>query len=225
VPERTSTLSTTLRHRFWEKGSIEAALSYQTVSDFQDLVPVNVSDAAGNVIARFNGPGNIGKGKRWNVEIEGTLPLDRFTKSIGLTGMELKFLAHHHGSRVTDPVTGLSRRQSGTPQFHYSASLRHDLERQKITWGLSTYFGQDSTSYFINQISRNSNNLNLDFFLEYRGLKNGTLRLDINNLSDVELARERTFFIDTRTSNSISQRFVRDQRRDQLFKLSYSRTF
>lgn len=225
IPERTWTYQATIQQRFWEKGSLELVVNYVDVTDFQDLVPIGVFDTAGNVVGRFDGPGNIGKGKRWNVELSGTVPLDMLTKPIGLTGMEWKFLAHHHGSRVTDPVTGLGRLQSGTPEFHYSTSLRHDLTRQKMVWGVSAGWGVDSFSYFVNQISRSTNRPNIGLFLEYRGLKRGTLRLDASNLSDRAIQRDRLFFVDTRASNLVSQRFFRDQSLDRRIKLSFSSTF
>jgi outer membrane receptor protein involved in Fe transport len=225
IPERTSTYAVTLQQRFWDKGSVELILDYVDVKDLQDLVPVSIFDNAGNIIGRFDGPGNIGQGKRWNVELSGTVPLDRLTKPLGISGMEFKFLAHHHGSQVSDPVTRKSRLQSGVPEYHFSASLRQDLVRQKIAWGLSASWGKDNISYFINQISRNSNKPNLDLFIEYRGLKRGTLRLDVNNLTDRPFLRDRQFFVDTRATGLVSQRFFRDQRRDSRIKLSFSTTF
>jgi outer membrane receptor protein involved in Fe transport len=225
IPERTLTFQGTLRHRFWGKGSIELIVNYQDVTDFQDLVPVRVFNDAGNIIGRFDGPGNIGSGKRWNIELSGTLPLDRFTAPLGISGMELRYLAHNHASRVNDPVTGRERLQSDTPEFHYSASLRQDFARQKWAWGVGVGWGVESVSYFFNQISRASNNPNVAGFLEFRGVENGKLRLDLSNLTDRVIERDRQFFVDSRASGLASQRFFRDQSSDSRLKITFSSTF
>jgi TonB dependent receptor len=225
IPQRTWTYGITLQQRFWGKGSLELQADYVSVDDVQDLVPVTVFDNAGAVVGRFDGPGNIGKGQYWNIEAEGRIPLDRLTKSVGIKGMELGFVAHHHGSRVTDPVTGKSRLVSGRPEFHYSVNLRHDLSKPKMAWGVSAAWAVDNVSYFINQISRSSNKPNLDMFVEYRGLKSGTLRLDVTNVTDRPFLRDRLFFVDTRATGLVSQRFFRDQRRDSRIKLTFSNTF
>ncbi len=225
IPQRTWTYAITLQQRFWDKGSLELMFDHVDVDDAQDLVPVTVVDNAGNVVGRFDGPGNIGKGRYWNITSEGRIPLDRLTKPIGIKGMELGFVAHYHGSRVIDPVTGRSRLVSGRPEFHYSLSLRHDLDKPKMAWGVSSGWAVNNISYFINQISRSSNQLLVDFFAEYRGFKRGTLRLDVTNVTDRPFVRDRLFFVDTRATGLVSQRFFRDQRRDSRIKLTFSSTF
>jgi hypothetical protein len=225
IPETTWTASYTLRHSFWQTGSFEFEASFVQVDDFQDLVPVNVLDGAGAVVGRFDGPGNIGDGQRWNLEFQTTLPIYRLIPAAALKGLDVSLLAHYHGSRVSDPVTGQSRLQSGTPEFHFNVSVRQEVGTSKLTWGASISFGQDSQSFFIDQISAASFGGNLDGFVEYSGWKLGKLRLDISNINDSPVKRQRTFFTDMRTSNAISQIFTRDQRRDQRIKVSLSRSF
>ena len=103
VPEKTTTFSGLIRHKFLERGSIQFRGDYQLVGDTQDLVPITIRDSNGNITAQFDGTGNIGNSKRWNAELEVTLPLDWLTRPIGFAGIEAKYIGHYHGSKVTDP--------------------------------------------------------------------------------------------------------------------------
>ena len=225
VPEKTTTLSALIRRKFLDRGSIQLLGSYVKVSDTQDLVPIVVRDANGAVISRFDGAGNIGKSTRWNVELEVTLPFDWLTKPVGITGMELKYVGHYHGSRVTDPVTGLFRSQSDEPLWHQSFNFRHDIKGAGISWGVDMNVQAPSTQFFFDQIRSFRSGPEVFVFAEYKKLKIGTLRFQIGNVTDVLLTRDRTFFRDTRASGDIIRSFHRDRSRDTRFRLSLTGAF
>jgi outer membrane receptor protein involved in Fe transport len=223
VPEKTTTLSALFRRKFLERGSIQFKGEYQLVSDTQDLVPITLRDAAGNITARFDGAGNIGNSKRWNGELEITLPFDWLTKPLGVTGIELKYVGHYHDSRVTDPVTGLKRRMSNRPLWHQQWDLRYDATDLGLVYG-ATFFAQESNNaYFFNEFRRQSDGVRSVLFMEYTKFKLGTLRLEVVDLPDFR--RDRFIYADTRASGTLSQIVNRKRELDPLIQLSLSGKF
>jgi TonB-dependent Receptor Plug Domain len=225
-PPRYWTLSSKLRYKFWERGSVQLLTSYVFIKDTLDLVPITVRDAGGTIVSRFDGAGNIGNGRQWNVELDVTLPLDRLTKPLGITGMELKYTGHYHASRVTDPVTGRTRLRSGDPiEHHHFVEFRHDVGQSGFAWGGEVFVAARHTQYFFNQIDSGSNNPDVFMFVEYKKFKLGTLRFQVGNPTDVEINRFRTFYVDTRASGVIDRVVERRQTRDMRFQLSLSGKF
>jgi hypothetical protein len=225
VPEKTLKFETVLRHKFWDRGSVQLGLSYISVTDTQDLIPVTERDANGVILSQFDGPGNIGPSKRWNVEAEVTLPFDRVTEPLGITGMQLKWVGHYHGARVTDPVTGLSRGRSSEPLFHHDFNFRHDLAKAGISWGVDVSLRRPDIAYFIDQISTFSAGPETFLWVEYKKFSLGTLRFQIGNPTDVRLRRDRVFFRDTRATGDVITSFARERRRDRRFLFSLNGKF
>ena len=223
VPEKITTLSALVRHKFLERGSIQFKGEYQFVSDTQDLVPITLRDAGGNITARFDGAGNIGNSKRWNGELEITLPFDWLTKPVGFTGLELKYVGHYHGSSVTDAVTGLKRRMSFRPVWHQSWDLRYDATDLGLVYGVSFNTQESSNAYFFNEYRRQSDGVRTNVFIEYKKLKLGTLRLEVIDLPDFR--RDRFIYADTRANSGISQIVNRKRNLDPLIQLTLSGKF
>jgi len=206
VPERVWTLSALIRRKFFDRGSIQLLGSYQFVSDTQDLVPV---DLGGGVIV--DGAGNIGSSRRWNGELEITLPLDWATKNLGIAGMEIKYVGHYHGSRVIDPVTGEKRRRSFTPEYHQEWTFRHDIAKAGIAYGLTVRAAAPFEAYFVNLFRSEREETEIgNAFIEYRKLKIGTVRLSVFDLVN-GFNRSRFFYSGTRASGAISS--IVDRRR------------
>lgn len=223
VPEQTTSLSALIRHKFLERGSIQLRGEYQFVSDTQDLVPITLRDSAGNITARFDGAGNIGNSKRWNGELEITLPFDWLTKPLGITGIEVKYTGHYHDSRVTDPVTGLKRRMSNRPLWHQNWELRHDIVGSGFVYGVSANVQEENNAYFFNEFRRQKEGVRTIAFVEYKKLKIGTLRLQYISIPDFN--RDRFFYTDTRATGTINQIINRKRFLDPLIQLTLSGKF
>ncbi len=225
VPEKTLKFSAQVRHKFMDRGSIQLTGSYVKVSDTQDLVPIIVRDAAGTITSRFDGAGNIGNSKRWNAELEITLPFDWITKPIGISGMELKYVGHYHGARVIDPVTGRPRGRSNEPVWHQEWNFRHDIPKIGLAWGFSVNQAASNFDYFFNQIARYRAGAEVFAFVEYKKWKIGTIRFQVANPTNVHINRDRFFYDDTRASDRIIRTIERDRFRDARFQLSLSGKF
>ena len=223
VPEKTTTFSALVRHKFLERGSIQFRADYQLVSDTQDLVPITLRDAAGNITAQFDGAGNIGDSKRWNGELEITLPFDWLTKPIGVTGIELKYVGHYHDSRVTDPVTGQKRRRSNRSLWHQQWDLRYDVSQIGVVYGASFYVEDASSAFFLDEFRRESKGVRSNIFMEYTKFKLGTVRLQVIDLPSFR--RDRFIFSDTRASGALGEIINRKRSLDPLIQLTLSGKF
>lgn len=223
VPEQVTSLSALVRHKFLERGSIQIRGEYEFVSDTQDLVPITLRDANGNITARFDGTGNIGNSKRWNGELEITLPFDWLTKRVGVTGIELKYVGHYHGSSVTDPVTGLKRRMSNRPLWHQEWALRHDIAGSGFVYGVTLNAQHGSNAYLFNEFRRQKDGVRTRLFVEYTKFKLGTLRLQYTSIPD--FGRDRFIYTDTRATGAITQIVNRRRYLDPLIQLSLSGKF
>lgn len=225
VPEKTATLTALVRHKFMERGSIQLQGNYVFVNDTQDLVPVTIRDAGGMIVSRFDGTGNIGSSRRWDIEAEITLPFDWLTKPLGISGMELKYVAHYHGSRVTDPVTDAHRRMSGRPLWHQSWEFRHDLGKSGIGWGFTAFVAAPAQQYFFNQLRETREEARVSAFVEYKKFPLGTLRVQAFNITNAEWQRDRFFFRDTRNTGQLSRIIERSRFLDTRFQVSLNGKF
>lgn len=223
VPEKTTTLWALIRHKFLDRGSIQFRGDYQLVSDTQDLVPITIRDAAGNITAQFDGAGNIGKSTKWNGELEITLPLDWLTKPIGFGGVEVRYVGHYHGSRVADPVTGLNRRVSHRPLWHQQWDIRYDMADLGLVYGASFGVQDANFDYFFNEIRRQQESTRTTIFIEYSKFKLGTIRFQVNDMAGFR--RDRFIYAETRASGSLAQIVNRARKLDPLLQLSLSGKF
>jgi hypothetical protein len=223
VPEKVTTLSALIRRKFLDRGSIQFRSEYQFVSDTQDLVPIILRDANGNVTAQFDGAGNIGSSKRWNGELEITLPFDWLTKPVGISGIELKYVGHYHDSRVTDPVTGLKRRMSNRPLWHQEWALRHDITGSGFVYGVTVNAQEAINSYFLTEFRRQKEGVRTRLFVEYSKFKLGTLRLQYTSIPDFN--RDRFIYSGTRATGAITQIVNRQRFLDPLIQLTLSGKF
>jgi hypothetical protein len=223
VPEKTTTLSALIRHKFLDRGSVQFRGDYQLVSDTQDLVPITVRDAGGNITAQFDGTGNIGKSTKWNGELEITLPLDWLTKPIGFTGVEVRHVSHYHGSRVTDPVTGFNRRVSHRPLWHQQWDIRYDMADLGLVFGTSFGIQDANFAYFFNEKRRQKEDNRTTIFIEYSKFKLGTIRFQVTDTAGFR--RDRFIYAGTRASGSLGQIVNRKNSLDPLLQLSLSGKF
>ena len=223
VPEKTTTLSALIRHKFLERGSIQFRGEYQLVNDTMDLVPVTLRDANGNVTAQFDGTGNIGDSKRWNGELEITLPFDWLTKPVGVSGIELRYVGHYHGSSVTDPVTGSKRRMSNRPLWHQQWDIRYDATEFGLVYGASFNVQKANYAYFLNELRRQADGTRTSIFVEYTKFKLGTLRFQVTDLAGFN--RDRFIYNGSRASGSLGQIVNRERLLDPQFQLTLSGKF
>lgn len=187
----------------WERstgsGSIVVTGRHEWVSDVIDRVLVFSSEGV------FDSLGNIGSGKRDEVQIDANLPLD----GIGLTGVTVKGSGLFRRSRVTDPQTGAQRRISGDEPVEATASLTHDIRALHLRWGVNYAFKTVETAFKINEVERDTLSDRIDAFVEYKPNARWTLRVFGKNLTNSPATRSRWISQGLRGSSGLDYREVR----------------
>lgn len=213
--------------RFGRENVVKLTLFHHWITDVQDLVPISETEES---------PGNIGDGRRWGLELEGTL----MTDAIGLRNGRLDVKARWQDSRVTDPVTGERRVLTATiiPDSNGSRSIfendneyvavvnfRQDFEESRIAWGWQTTLEADLPVYKVNEYDIREKQPDINLFLEttrWFGIK---MRLEINNVLDKRKDRERIFYAGLRGSSPVVRRQIQDRYDGREFGLSLSGSF
>lgn len=199
VPQRAWELLLVAERPILGDGLLKLEAGYERVSLVQDRVPTPEG---------FDAPGNLDDGDTYI----GRVTVDAPLASFGFKGARFSGRLSVVEGLVVDPYTGRRRRYSGNSLWVLDASLRQDLGR--FAWGISASANSASTLFRRNEEDRSfRQNPYVSAFVEYRPDIRTTLTLGVDNLTDAEAFRERTFFLPTRAtlSPSLLERRVRNQ--------------
>lgn len=187
-PERTWRTQLDWEHRFGAKGVLVVSLFHDEVEAVQDQIPI---------AGLFDGPGNLGDGRRTGVKIDATAPLD----AVGLKGGELRLKGMVQETRVDDPVTGESRRFSDEGNWNYSIDYRQPVPEWKLVWG-ALYERADAVQLFRLRELRTTewDGANLDLYVETTAIQGLLVRITIADVLLPQEVRERRFYTPDRTS-------------------------
>ena len=174
-PERRWVIEAALEKHFWNSADVVLTMRHQALQQVIDQVPVD----------GFNAPGNIGNGRRDVVQLDLTLPLERF----GLRGGLLKGTGTWLHSRVRDPTTGEQRRISLDEPFAGSLTLTDDLPRLNSTWTIELTSGTRQTSYLIDEIDSEIEAANLNVSWEYKPRPGLAILAQLTNVTRHSLER------------------------------------
>jgi len=211
-PQNTWLVEASSERRFGEVGVAKLTAFHRWVRDVEDQLPIG---------DRFEVPGNIGDGRRWGLEFEGTVPL----MALGLEESRLDIEAGWEDSSVTDPVSGRTRRFSDQRKYRFESEFRQELIAQRWAWGFETEYLDESTVFELDEIDIDDRGFDLEFFIEttrYLGVK---MQLVAQNLLDRKLIRDRTVFAGPRDTADVEFRELRERRRGRSLLLSVSGSF
>lgn len=201
-PEQSWRFELSHERPFLREGTINITARYDHFENLEDLVPVIAAD--GSV---FDGPGNLGTGRRYHLETEASLPTDRW----GIPNGRLDFEIDLQNTRVDDPVTGESRRFSGRQDLFWYVEFRQDFPASGWSWGFDYAQGSDQESFRVSEQTLFERGLgDFDIYVEttrYLGLN---IRLGLDNAGDQTFTRTRTLFDGTRDLGVVSRVDVRD---------------
>jgi len=137
APDRHWQYELSFEQHFWDKGAVTLSLLHEDISGVLDYIPVVTSSGS------YSAPGNIGGGHKNVVDLETTLPLDKF----GFTGGRFKTQTILRLSGVRDPATGETRRISAVRPRQFKAWLSQDVDSLKSTWSAFVFTGWNEGSY------------------------------------------------------------------------------
>ena len=214
VPESLWRVEIAWEHRVGT-GSIVLTARRERVSDVVDRV------ASISPEGTFDSAGNIGSGRRDEVQLDLNLPLD----DVGLRGVTVKSSSLLRHSRVDDPLTGESRRISRDLPVEATAELTHDLPAFRLRWGLAYAYRTVETNFMIDEIEREEVSDRVDAFIEYKADSRSTLRVFANNLTDSPVTSRRDIYSGLRGASAIDYVEPRIVRSGRSFGINFQRAF
>jgi outer membrane receptor protein involved in Fe transport len=178
---------------FWSAGDVSVTARHYELSDVIDRI-----EAIGPS-GPYDAPGNIGSGRRDDVAVALTLPLDR----VGFARALLTGQTTFRWSRVTDPITGLSRPISGLHSNDWELHLIQALPRLKSTWGFDIIGPTIETNYRFDEVDTDKLGAFVSPFVEYRPRPDLSFRIELRNLLDRRVEHSRLVYDDVRTTSPL----------------------
>ena len=225
-PETTWKIELDHERRFAMDSVISLTVFHHWISNVEDLLPLT---------DLFEAPGNIGSGKRWGIEFEGTLPL----QWMGLRGAKLDIKARWQDSSVTDPVTGTDRVLTasggfaGPPafkfnsenKFAYNIAYRQDFEEARIAWGIDFSDHAERPRFNVNELEIYHEGELINAFIETTRLFGIKIRFHIRNLLDYNETRNRTVYTGRRELTPVDFMLLRSRVPGRRLTLTLSGSF
>jgi hypothetical protein len=195
--------------RFGSDISLKLTLFHHWIKDVLDLLPLT---------SEFEAPGNIGNGRRWGLELESTLPLE----ALRLNGARLRLKGRLQDSRVTDPITGEHRELSQVTnpfrldffsldtRYAYTVDFRQDFDTARMAWGFDIQQRGERPQYKVNELDIRDNQVQFDAFFETTRFWGIKMRVDYENIFDLEEERRRTIYVAERDLTPVASRELRN---------------
>jgi outer membrane receptor protein involved in Fe transport len=131
-PEQDWVSEVAIERDFWGAGSLIVTGRHYEITDAEDRAPIFRPDGR-----FFDAPANIGDGTKDELQVELTLPLDRFR----LKGAQLKGRWIKRWSEVTDPTTHTPREISNLKPTEWEIHFNQPLPQWHANWGVDTSGG------------------------------------------------------------------------------------
>lgn len=171
-PEQAWVAEAALEQRFWGSGLVALTARHYDLSDIVDRAPV--FDPGGAI---FDGPANIGDGRKTEVQLDLTLP----TARLGVPRGQLKGSVRKGWTSVTDPTTRSERGISAYEPIQWTLSFSQDVPRWRFTWGVDVTGGIRERSYRYNLVEDFKISTLVMPYLEAHPRNDVTVRLELFN--------------------------------------------
>lgn len=212
-PQSAWVLEAAWERRFWTDGIVSASVQHELISDVIDVIPVT------DGVDVFSAPGNIGDGTFSRLNLETTIPTDRFGAPGGRWLISLTWRL----SEVTDPTTGEERRISGQRPEEFFTRFTQDIDSWRMNWGVEYQpFGED-TVWRIDQVSHFRFRDYASAWIEYKPTDQWTLRAQAWMLGSYD--HTRTIFTGPRDTDPVAYREVRSMEPESRLQIRVRRTF
>ena len=193
--------NTQLRPDFWwnynltaeyrlsdDVGMVSANLYKHHHKDF--LQRIDVSPSADDI---RSANGNIGTGDMWVFDVKASIRLKMFDlPNVLVTGR-----ASVKDSEITDPFLGTERSFNNFNRGNVNLGFRHDILKWSMNWGADLRYSIDGDTkrWDIDDVEATHADPFVTAFLEVIAFDDITFRLDISNLTEVEMCRDRTRYV------------------------------
>ena len=213
-PDRTWRVEAGWERRFMESGVVLLAVRHERIDDLIDRIPVIAE-------VPFDAVGNIGTGRRNELELNLTLPLDRFGIRAGL----LKSIALWRDSEATDPTTGESRPISEDLSREIAIHFSQQLLQVRVRWGIDATLASAAREHYFDEVRTERLGTQIDVFAQYEPSPAWNIRVFANNLTDRAAVREREIYDGLRSTAPLSYVETRTLAIGPYYGISVRRTF
>ncbi len=214
-PETIWVTEFTLEQRFGELRAINLTAYHHWIDDVQDLLPL------GGI---FEIPGNIGKGRRWGVRTELTLPLD----NLGMKDTRIDLTGFLQDSKVTDPVTGASRVLSSEPEYFASVDFRKTWNGGVLALGGMVAVHAEVPRFGLDEyvVSKGiADTVDMDVYVETTRWFGLRMRLQFGNVLNRTFHRERLVYSGARGLSPLAFGELRERTRGHSTQISITGVF
>ncbi|RAK66332.1 TonB-dependent receptor plug domain-containing protein [Phenylobacterium kunshanense] len=192
----------TVERSFWKDGSIVLTYRHFDLSDVVDRAPIL---GPGGVILA-DAPGNIGSGRKTEVQAGLTAPLDR----LGLRSAQLKGQVTWRDTKVLDPLTRSNRQISTLHPVDWEVHFSQALPQWRMTWGLDLLGGFRERVFRLTEIETKKVSPYLILYTEHRLRPDVTLRIEANGINMRDAKRIREVYAGPRSLGQLVYTDVRD---------------
>ena len=214
-PENTWISELTLEQRFGDIGAVNVTAFHHWIKDVQDQLPLQ---------GIFEIPGNIGDGRRWGVETELTVPLDR----LGLVGGRVDLSGRWQDSSVEDPVTGNDRVLSNEGKYAMAVDFRYSPPGRDFAWGGKIAIESSIPVFGLDEFVITDDiddTLDMDLYIETTRWLGIRTRLQFGNVLNRTFHRDRLVFAGQRELSPLGYRELRNRKRGHSIELSMTGVF
>lgn len=214
TPQQAWVYEAAYEYRFWESGSLVLLARRSEITDVVDRIPI--LGPTGAILA--DAPGNIGAGRRDELQAGITLPLDR----LGVPSAQFRAQATRRWSSVVDPLTGRTREistlranfntrdPSVVSPVSWEVHFTQDLPRWRSVWGADVVGGYRETAYRLSEIESRKISTAVLLFTEYKAQPDLTLRIEMQTMNQRHAKRIRETYVGPRSLGVIDYDDVRD---------------
>ena len=213
-PERTWRVEAAWERSLLESGVLTLAVRHEQIDDLVDRIPIIADDPVDAV-------GNIGTGKRTELQLDLTLPLDRFGIRSGL----LRTSGVWRDSSATDPTTGESRPISEDFPREVEVHFSQQLKRARLRWGVDLTLASSTQEHYFDEIRKERMGTRLDVFAQFEATAAWSVRVFANNLTDRSSVREREIYDSLRSVAPLDYVETRTLKIGPFFGITARRSF
>ncbi|MCZ8326117.1 MAG: TonB-dependent receptor plug domain-containing protein [Sphingomonadaceae bacterium] len=192
VPPQSWELELEAKRSLGKWGNTTLRLYDYRISDLVDIIPVGASGES---------PGNLDGGRRYGLEWASTIEL----APLGIKGAKADLKLFLEGSRVTDPLTGLSRPISRTRDRGLEISYRHDIPGSMLAYGVIANYNHFTDYVRLGEVGRSYEGPTfMGVFVEHKDVLGLTVRASVNNLLGGRNEFARTVWTGRRNNSPIA---------------------
>ncbi len=228
-PQQAWVIEGAFERRFMGSGVVSLTYRHYELTDVADRIkliyftcPAGQTCPPTALTSNFvDSPGNIGDGRRDDIQLSFTLPLRPF----GITGGLLKGNITRRLSEVTDPVTGDLREISALRPLEWDLHFSQDLPAWRLNWGIDVFSQWRETYYRVSEIETKVIDTYVLLYTEYKPRPDWVIRMELQNVTARDSFRTREVYSGARDVSGINYVDRRQMQPGQLFLIRVRKLF